>query len=464
MPDENPEPCVRAENLAYVMYTSGSTGKPKGVCVPHRAVVRLVSNTNYLKVTSEDVFLHFAPLAFDASTFEIWAALVNGARMIVFPPYVPSLEEIGRAVQEGVTVLWLTSALFHKMVDHQLDRLSGLRHLLAGGDVLSAAHVRKVLAGLPECTLTNGYGPTENTTFTCTYSMKGPGNFGSSFPIGRPISNTRVYVLDQHGNPVPVGVPGELYAGGDGVARGYLKSPELTALRFIPDPFTMESGARLYRTGDVVRFRRDGTLEFLGRVDHQLKIRGFRVDPEEIEAALREHPEVADAACMPWEDTNGDKRLVAYVTGHTQAFVNDLRRFLQERLPDYMVPSSIMQLSALPMTENGKVDRKALPTPDQNRPELESVFVPPRTETERTITKLWEEVLGIDKVGVNDNFFDLGGHSLFVVLLHNRMKDIFQKELSIVDLFRYPTVSSLAKLLSHDEAQLAQSVRRKGVT
>lgn len=453
MPDHNPVNCARPDTLAYVMYTSGSTGKPKGVCVPHRAVVRLVSNSNYLSVTSEDVFLHFAPLAFDASTFEIWGALLNGARVMVFPAYIPSLEELAQAVEAGVTVLWLTSALFHRMVDSHLESLSRLRHLLAGGDVLSVAHVRKVLDSLPQCTLTNGYGPTENTTFTCCYSTKSSDSFGSVFPIGRPISNTTAYVLDAHCNPVPVGVPGELYTGGDGLARGYLNLKELTSLKFVPDPFSREVGARLYRTGDLVRYRRDGVLEFLGRVDHQLKIRGFRVEPDEIEAVLREHPAVVDAVCMPWEETLGDRRLIAYVAadGHASS-VNDIRRFLQQRLPDYMVPSSIIQLAALPMTVNGKVDRKALPAPDHSRPEIDSGYVAPRTDTERAITALWQEVLAIEKVGVNDNFFDLGGHSLYVVMLHNRIKATFQKELSIVDLFRYPTVGALAKLLSQEVA------------
>jgi acyl-coenzyme A synthetase/AMP-(fatty) acid ligase len=319
--------------------------------------------------------------------------------------------------------------------------------------VLSVEHVRQVLENLPDCTLTNGYGPTENTTFTCTYSMKGPGTFGSVFPIGRPISNTRVYVLDAQRNPVPIGVPGELYAGGDGLARGYLKLEELTAQKFVPDPFSRENNARLYRTGDRVRYRRDGVIEFLGRVDHQLKIRGFRVEPEETEAVLRTHPAVIDAVCLPWEETPGDKRLIAYVAADGQpSLANDFRRFLQERLPDYMVPSTILQLAALPMTPNGKVDRNALPAPDRSRPELDSGYVAPRTETERMIAGLWQEVLGLEKVGVNDNFFDLGGHSLSVVMLHNRMKAASKKELSIVDLFRYPTVGSLAKLLSPEGA------------
>lgn len=451
-PTHNLSPCTNPDNLAYVMYTSGTTGKPKGVCVPHRAVVRLVSQTNYLQVTDEDVFLHFAPLSFDASTFEIWGPLLNGARLVLFPPFEPSLEELGQTIRNGITILWLTSALFHRMVDSRLEDLGGLRHLLAGGDILSAAHVRKMLYHFPHCTVTNGYGPTENTTFTCTYSVTGRGDFGTVFPIGRPVANTAAYVLDSHRNLVPVGVPGELYVGGDGLALGYHNNPELTDKRFVANPFSEELESRLYRTGDMVRYKPDGVLEFLGRIDHQVKIRGFRVELEEVEAVLREHPAVVEAVCLLWEETIMDKRLVAYVAADAQqASINDFRRFLQERLPEYMIPTSIIQLATLPMTINGKVDRKALPAPDHSRPALDSGYVAPRTETERVISEMWQEVLAVDSVGVNDNFFDLGGHSLLIVLLHNRIKAAFCKELSIVELFRNPTVSSLAKLLSPDE-------------
>src|SRR6185369_11982102 len=274
---ENPAPSGGAGNLAYVMYTSGSTGLPKGVAVAHRSVVRLVRETDYVRFGPGEIFLHLAPASFDASTFEIWGALLNGARLAVLPGRVPSLDELGAALgRHGVTTLWLTAGLFHQMVDERLPALAGVRQLLAGGDVLSPAHVRRVLAELPGCTLINGYGPTENTTFTCCHAaiiLREPGEAGDTVPIGRPIANTRAYLVDRALQPVPVGVPGELFAGGDGLARGYLGRPGLTAERFVPDPFaaeTGEPGGRLYRTGDLARRRADGDIEFLGRIDQQV--------------------------------------------------------------------------------------------------------------------------------------------------------------------------------------------------
>ena len=306
---------VGAEGLAYVSYTSGSTGSAKGVAVPHRAVVRLVRGTSYARLAPDEVFLQFAPVSFDASTFEIWGALLSGARLVVAPAGALSLAELGRTLrEEQVTTLWLTAGLFRRMVDEQLDDLRGVRQLLAGGDVLSVPHVRRVLRELPECRLINGYGPTEATTFACCYPAAGPLSASrDSLPIGGPIANTRVYVLDPHLNPAPVGVPGELYIGGDGLARGYLDRPALTAERFVPDPFGAEPGSRLYRTGDRVRWLPEGALEFLGRLDQQVKVRGYRIEPTEVEAALGEHPAVREAAVLAQEDPIGEKHLVAYV-------------------------------------------------------------------------------------------------------------------------------------------------------
>ncbi|MDP2652369.1 MAG: amino acid adenylation domain-containing protein, partial [bacterium] len=365
-PDENPVAAIRPENLLYVMYTSGSTGIPKGVSVVHRGVVRLVKNTDYAELTSDEVFLQFAPISFDASTFEIWGALLNGAKLIVFPPHTPSLEELGRFIESyRVTTLWLTAALFHQMVEGHLSRFKGVRQLLAGGDVLSVRHVEKCLHELRNCRLINGYGPTENTTFTCCYPMTDPKQLGHSVSIGRPIANTQVYVLDVRGNPAPVGVPGELYIGGDGLARGYLNQPELTREKFVPNPFSDEPGARLYRTGDLVRYRSDGTIEFLGRLDHQVKIRGFRVELGEIEAVLAQHPTVRETVVIIREDVMGEKRLVAYVVPSQEPApsTSELRGFLQQKLPDYMMPSRFVFLECLPLTANGKVDRRALPVP-----------------------------------------------------------------------------------------------------
>ncbi|HVG43851.1 MAG TPA: amino acid adenylation domain-containing protein, partial [Longimicrobium sp.] len=300
------------EAAAYVMYTSGSTGRPKGVEVPHRAIVRLVRGQDYVSIDPSDVFLQLAPASFDAATLELWGPLLNGARLAIHPAGPTSVESIGRALAEhGVTVLWMTAALFQLVVEERIEILRGVRQLLAGGDVLSVPHVRRVLAELPETVLINGYGPTENTTFTCCHRVAEAPRAGAGIPVGRPIANTYVRVLDAGMQPVPVGVPGELYAGGAGLALGYLNRPELTAEKFVADPFA--AGARLYRTGDRVRWRGDGTLEFLGRVDTQVKIRGFRIEPGEVEAVLREQPGVREAVVLAREDAPGDRRLVAYV-------------------------------------------------------------------------------------------------------------------------------------------------------
>ncbi|MDQ3172664.1 MAG: amino acid adenylation domain-containing protein, partial [Acidobacteriota bacterium] len=316
---ENLESGAAAENLAYVIYTSGSTGQPKGVAVQHRSIVRLVKETNYVVLTSDQVFLQFAPVSFDASTFELWGCLLNGARLVVFPAGTPSLKELGEVLRRSqVTTLWLTAGLFHQMVDDHLEDLRSVRQLLAGGDVLSVPHVEKALRELTDCRLINGYGPTENTTFTCCHPMATGVQLNGSVPIGRPIANTQVYVLDQYMEPVPIGVAGELHIGGDGLARGYLNRPDLTAERFIPNPFCSEPTARLYKTGDRVRYLADGTLEFLGRFDHQVKVRGYRIELEEIEAVLTAHAAVEQAVVLAREDVVGDKRLVAYIVQDSQ--------------------------------------------------------------------------------------------------------------------------------------------------
>ncbi|HZA22780.1 MAG TPA: amino acid adenylation domain-containing protein, partial [Dehalococcoidia bacterium] len=313
---ENPNSSALAHNLAYVMYTSGSTGRPKGTSIMHRSVVRLVKETHYAELSAEEVLLQFAPISFDAATLELWGSLLNGGRLVVFPAHIPSLEELGEVLQQHqVTLLWLTAGLFHQMVDQRLEDLRGVRQLLAGGDVLSVPHVRKALAALEGGQLINGYGPTENTTFTCCYPMTEVGQIGASVPIGRPIANTQVYILDRQLRPVPIGVPGELYIGGDGLARDYFHRPDLTAEKFLPHPFSEAPGARLYKTGDLVRYLPEGNLEFLGRLDHQVKVRGFRIELGEIEARLGGHPGVREVVVLAREDSPGEKRLVAYVVG-----------------------------------------------------------------------------------------------------------------------------------------------------
>jgi aspartate racemase len=451
---ENPRSRATAENLAYVIYTSGSTGTPKGVSIRHRSVVRLVRETDYAAFGPEEVFLQFAPISFDASTFEVWGALVNGARLVVMPPGLASLEELGAAIKRHkVSTLWLTAGLFHQMVETQIDGLRGVRQLLAGGDVLSVPHVERVLRELPNCRLINGYGPTENTTFTCCHTVRRDETLGASVPIGRPIANTRVFILDHWCQPVPIGVPGELYTGGDGLARDYYRRPELTAQRFLPNPFGGGGDKRLYRTGDRARFRADGTIEFLGRFDDQLKIRGFRIEPDEVQAVLGAHPGVRESVVGAREESSGERRLVAYVVPARGALLSshELRGWLKKQLPDYMVPSAFLFLAALPLTPNGKVDRKALAALPEGGCGSERVStVAPRDDVERRLVHLWEEVLEIRPIGVQDNYFEIGGHSLAAVRLFAQIEKEFGRTLPVSRLFETPTVEGLASALRSD--------------
>ncbi|HTQ80357.1 MAG TPA: condensation domain-containing protein, partial [Thermoanaerobaculia bacterium] len=369
------------------------------------------------------------------------------------PPGVLSLDELGELLlRHGVTTLWLTAGLFHQMVDLRPGALAGVGQLLTGGDVLSPRHVRRLLAELPGRTLINGYGPTENTTFTCCQPLTEPGAPGASVPIGQPISRTRVYLLDRRLRPVPLGVPGELCTGGDGLARGYLGRPDLTAERFVPDPTGVERGGRLYRTGDLARWRRDGSLEFLGRTDQQVKIRGFRVEPGEVAAALVKHPRVREAAVVAREaaEVSGIRSLVAYVVGEGGPSglpeIEELRAHLRSSLPEPMLPAFFVALPALPLTANGKVDRRALPAPElELRAEDPSAELSvPSTPVEEVLAGLWVELLGLPRVGAHDNFFDLGGHSLLATRLVSRLRDLFAVEIPLRVLFERPSLAELA--------------------
>ena len=457
---DNPLTTTSPDNLAYVMYTSGSTGQPKGVTVTHRGVVRLVKHTNYAQLTPDQVFLHFSPLSFDASTFEIWAPLLNGAQLVIFPSSKPSLHELGQVLlRDHITTLWLTAGLFHQMVDHHIDSLQSLQQLLAGGDVVSPTHVKHALQHLPRCTLINGYGPTENTTFSCCHPMSHPSQVGNSTPIGRPIANTQALILDHHLNPVPIGVTGELYVGGDGLARGYLQRPDLTAQHFVPHPFSNTPGARLYRTGDLARYRPDGTIDFLGRIDNQVKIRGFRIELGEIEATLSQHPQVRKTVVLARGDLAGEKRLVAYVVTNQDAppTISELQRFLRERMPDYMVPSAFVMLDQLPLTPIGKVDRRALPAPGRARPQLAEPPVPPRTPIEELLASIWREVLGLQQVGIHDDFFELGGHSLIATQVLSRVRSAIEVNLPLRRLFQAPTIAQLARAIEEAGARRTET-------
>ncbi|HWG58373.1 MAG TPA: non-ribosomal peptide synthetase [Candidatus Acidoferrales bacterium] len=448
--DVNLAPAAGPTSLAYVMYTSGSTGRPKGVMVENRAIARLVRHTNFCRFGSEETFLLFAPVSFDASTLEIWGPLLNGGKLVVMPPQASSLEDLGRTIREhDVTTLWLTSGLFNLMVEQGLEDLVPVRQMLAGGDVLSARHVRAVLDRFPGCTVINGYGPTENTTFTCCHAMRAGEIIPDSVPIGKPISNTRVYILDERMQPVAPGVAGELWAAGDGVARGYLNNAEETAAKFLADPFAAEDACRMYRTGDLARWNGDGTVEFLGRMDGQVKILGHRIEPGEIEAVLRMHPEIAQVCVAPSADASGSKRLIAYCVpaGQPGPSPADLRKFLAGKLPQYMIPALFVSLAALPLSPNGKVDRAVLPAPAPGAADHDAAEAP-ATQLEKTLAALWTRILRVERLGLDDNFFDLGGDSLMIVAVHSNLQKTLDMEIPVTDLFEFTTVRTLARHLA----------------
>jgi amino acid adenylation domain-containing protein len=450
----NLENVAAGENDAYIMYTSGSTGEPKGVCVTHRNVVHLVRNTNYADLSGSQTFLHHSSTSFDASTFEIWASLLNGAMLVIAPPGLLSLQEMGSILQNNnITTLLLTTGLFHLMVENQRDSLSCILQLLVGGDVLSAPHARQIIPDLGNRVLVNAYGPTENTTLTCCYSMNAKTTIGASVPIGRPISNTRVYILDQHLQPVPIGVVGELFAGGDGVAREYWNRPKLNSEMFMPDKFSNAPGDRLYRTGDLVRYRANGLMEFVGRRDGQIKIRGFRIELGEIEATLRQCPDLRDAAVAVRNNSKGDKTLIAFVIPReTQgSSPSMLKRFLGNKLPAHMVPGLFVQTDVFPLTANGKIDREALlRLPGMETAAMNSPIALPRDSHETQMLALWQRVLDRDDIGVEDNFFDIGGHSLLAVDLCAEIERVFGCRIPLSILLQSPTVRDIAATLSNE--------------
>ncbi|NET72460.1 MAG: amino acid adenylation domain-containing protein, partial [Sphaerospermopsis sp. SIO1G2] len=351
---------IKAENLAYVIYTSGSTGTPKGVEVIHRGVNRLLFGVDYIQIDEKQRFLQLAPISFDASTLEIWGALLHGGLCVIFPEKIPTAEKLGQVIdQYGINILWLTAALYNSIIDENAESLSGIKQLLIGGEALSVTHVRKGLEKLPNTQIINGYGPTESTTFTCCYLISKIENNTESIPIGKPIGNTLVYILDENLQPVPVGVPGELHIGGAGLARGYLNRPQLTAEKFISNPFD-NGTSKLYKTGDLVKYLPDGNIQYIGRTDNQVKIRGFRIELGEIETALNQNAEIQTSCVIVREDNPGDKTLVAYIVSNTALTVSELRQYLRGRIPEYMIPNTFVYLESLPLTPNGKVDQKAL--------------------------------------------------------------------------------------------------------
>ncbi len=465
--EHNPEAVSSADSLAYVVYTSGSTGTPKGVEIPHRAINRLVRNTNYYQVDASDRIAQVSNVSFDAATFEIWGALLNGARLVgIGKETLLEPNSLAALLREkGITAMFVTTAVFNQIAREAPASFGGLRALLFGGEAVDCDAVRRVLANHPPERLLHVYGPTESTTFASWYRIEAVPADAATVPIGWPLANTTLYVLDQKMNPVPAGVPGELYIGGDGLARGYLDRAELTAERFVADPFAAQAEARLYRTGDKVRYRPDGAIEFIGRYDRQIKLRGFRIEPGEIESALLAHAEIRDAVVSVMPGASGEQQLVAHIVMASGRQIEapqrapDLGGYLRQRLPGFMVPSVFLPLEKLPLTPNGKVDRQALLQTASGRLRLSTDYEKPRTPFEIKLAAIWRQVLKIEQIGINDNFFELGGDSLTGAVLINALQDALGVRLYVVALFEAPTIAELIRYLEkHFPQAVAASI------
>jgi len=453
--EENPFSGVTPENLAYVIYTSGSTGNPKGVLVEHRGLLNLVFwHQRTFAVSLKDRATQLAGPAFDASVWELWPYLTAGASIYIANEQTRVLPQQLRdwLVKNAITISFLPTPLAESVLSLDWPSDVALRTLLTGGDKLHNYPLPKV-----PFELVNNYGPTENTVLTTSGCIPAKPRTDMAPPIGRPIANTQVYLLDEKLQPVPIGVPGELYVSGDGLARGYLNRPDLTAQKFIGNPFSDNSSDRLYKTGDLARYLPDSNIEFLGRIDNQVKIRGFRIELGEIEALLTQHPDLQEAVVVVREDIPGNKYLAAYVVPKLEALspasppnISELRSFLKAKLPDYMVPGAFVFLEAMPLTPNGKIDRRALPLPDSYRGEQEDNFVAPSTPTEKILAAIWAEVLGLQQVGVNDNFFDLGGHSMLAARLFAQIEKKLGRNLPLASLFQAPTIEELASIFSQE--------------
>ncbi len=464
---ENPTGTNTGENLAYVIYTSGSTGKPKGVMISYQALTNFTQTAiaEYL-ITASDRMLQFASINFDAAVEEIYPCLCTGATLVLrTDEMLADLRTFFQACEDfSLTVLDLPTAYWHQLAagltSRDISLPESVRLVIIGGERVLAEPVKSwqeyvAKSGNSErLQLINTYGPTETTVSATLYRIPTSTSSGDGeVPIGRPLAHLQTYILDQYQQPVPIGVPGELYIGGDSLARGYLNRPDLTTEKFISNPFNQESEARLYKTGDLARYLPDGNIEFIGRIDNQVKIRGFRIELGEIEAVLAQHPSIRETVVIAREDIPGDQRLVAYVVPQQeQPQSSELRSFLQEHLPNYMVPNAFVFLDTMPLTPNGKLDRRALPAPDTSRQDLKETFVAAQNDLELQLTKIWEEVLGVEPIGIRDDFFDLGGHSLLAVRLFNQIEKTFGKNLPLATLFKAPTIEQLASFLRQENS------------
>lgn len=447
-PTTSPQRPATPSQVAYVMYTSGSTGWPKGTAVPHHAIVRLVRDTNYVNFVHNDNVAQISNHSFDAATFELWGSLLNGARLVAIPKNTAlSSSELAAFLRERyIDKMFLTSALFDQVAEHDASAFSNMDLLMVGGQALTPRWVRRVLEEAPPRRIVNGYGPTETTTFAATHEIREVAQGATSIPIGMPISNTSLHVLDREMNVMPLEVHGELCIGGDGLAHGYHGRPELTAEKFIPNACSSQPGTRLYRTGDEVFRRRDGAIEFVGRYDNQIKLRGFRIELGEIEMALLGHPSVGHAVVVAQResDSSQDVRLVAYYTSEESLSVKQLRDHLKTTLPDYMVPAAFIQLDSVPLTPNGKVDVRALPDApesDVNNGEIRTANTP----VAEIVGGIWAAILKVDRVGPEDSFFDLGGHSLLATQVVSRTSDAFKVSVTLRDLFESANLKQFAE-------------------
>lgn len=429
-------------DLAYIMYTSGSTGKPKGVMVEHRSVVRLVKNNRYIQFNKDDKILQTGAIVFDACTFEIWGALLNGIELhLVATDIILDANKFDIILKEkGITVLWLTASLFDRLVQSNIEIFSGLRYLLVGGDVLSPQNINRLRDKYCNLKIINGYGPTENTTFSTCFLIDN--EYSDNIPIGKPISNSTAYIVDKNNKLLPVGIVGELCVGGDGLARGYLNGEELTAEKFVENPFN--PGSKMYHTGDLARWLPDGNIEFMGRKDHQVKIRGYRIELGEVENVLREQAGVKEAIALVKEDSMGEKCLYTYLVKEAEITMETIRKGIYMKLPEYMIPSAIVEIPQIPLTTNGKVDRNYLLDMEVCIPKTREYF-PPENEIEFKLVEMWRDILGIEDIGIHDNFFEIGGHSLKATILCGRIQDELEVEIGIRDIFEKPTIAELGK-------------------
>ncbi len=447
-PSAAPAPTSKSRSAAYLMYTSGSTGQPKGVIVPHGGIVRLVCQPNYFSPTEQDVFAQWANPCFDAITWEVWGALLNGAHLVVLPQEtLLSPRAFAAAVsRHQISAMLLTTAIFNAMVSQVPEAVASVRYVVSGGEAADPTAVHSFLRVHGKGSYINAYGPTEATVIGLTHQVDRLDEAAPCIPIGRPISHTGAYVLDRHMSPVPDGFPGQLFLSGPGVALGYWNRPDLTKERFLPDPFSDEPDATMYATGDLVRRDPDGLYYFLGRIDTQVKIRGFRIEPGEIESALRACPGVREAAVVAVSQGGNAKILAAFVETATNVPLNSILEFLRERLPDHMIPSRLTLVPRIPLTPNGKIDRRALSAP----PDLDAASPqqPLAPGLESQIAKIWNGLLGLTSVGRDDNFFELGGTSILLPAMESQLNEILTQPVAIMDLFRFPTIRTLAEHLS----------------